>query len=286
MKGAGVLLFGWCVAVMATELPVRHHPVDLAPPAGMRLPEHWPLAEDGTITCSTCHGVEGIEEPENWQRLKRDAPGFLRGGPYRRLTRFCSGCHDKTHYARLNIHRQLQPDGRPDKRTCRYCHLEVPEQEGEKRPRHTELRLRPGLLCLGCHLKTPHLNSIEHLREPSDAVRERLLAHNRSGYPSLPLDGQGWITCVTCHDPHQPGVLQGQGSAAAEGDTDVGHGPRYLPSRWAPVYEADKAERLGALAREQGRPFRLAYRRLAGEVFLRLPARDGTLCNVCHHFED
>ena len=63
-------------------------------------------------------------------------------------------------------------------------------------------------------------------------------------------------------------------------------GPEYLDSRWEPVFEADKLERLAQLGAALGRKLRLRYRRLAGEVLVRLPAKNGKLCRACHHFDD
>ncbi|MCG8429514.1 MAG: hypothetical protein MI754_19355 [Chromatiales bacterium] len=272
----------------ATELPERHHPVDVVLPEGMILPEGWPLSDKNTLTCASCHGLDDIDQPDTWADLDKRDPRFLHDGPYRRQEQFCFRCHDDTGYQRWNLHRQKLDNGKLDERSCSYCHLEQPQQIKGEVPQKTDLRLPPAVLCLGCHLKTPHLNSLEHAGAPSEKVLDRLQAHNRSARRPLPLDEQQHVTCVTCHDPHQPGVIE-KLSADQEvwlGESDVETGSVYVSSRWSPVYEADKAERLADLQQHSDWPLALRYRRLEQEVLLRLPAKDGTLCNACHQFED
>lgn len=280
MKRLLVLLFLAATAA-AVEPPSRHHPVGVPVPDTMQLPEALQPDEHNRLACATCHGVDDLEElPAD--EVDPDAPDFLRGGPYPRLERFCFRCHDEKGYRRKNIHLQLDEEGKIRKAACTYCHRKVPDRKQPPENRtQLQLRLPPERLCLGCHLATPHLNALEHSRKPKEKQQRYMEESQQRLQVRLPLDSQGRVTCISCHSPHQKGVLDPDtpgGRQAAQ--RSVEEGPEYLPSRWAPVFAADKAERLKKL------DARLRYRRLAGEVLMRLPARDGTLCKACHTFDD
>ncbi|MGD2108399.1 MAG: cytochrome c3 family protein [Phycisphaerae bacterium] len=67
---------------------VANHPVNVVPSSAVRVPENWPLAPDGSITCLTCHGsltaLSGAGGPQLRDFDEAD------GG---RLA-FCARCHD------------------------------------------------------------------------------------------------------------------------------------------------------------------------------------------------
>jgi len=112
---------------LAVEPSSRHHPVGVPVPPSMRLPAAFETDSRGRLVCSTCHGVERLDElPVD--EVDPEAPNFLRGGPYPRLERFCFRCHDEENYQRNNIHLQLNDQGELRKSTCTYCHREVPDR--------------------------------------------------------------------------------------------------------------------------------------------------------------
>jgi len=268
------------------ELPPLHHVVEVAVPDGMTIPEAFPLSDDGRIVCKTCHGIEGIGE-RPFDEVDRDAPEFHRGGPYRRLLDFCLRCHDAKAYDRPNIHKLLDDEGGYDEEACRYCHREVPDPAREIPFAELRFRLPPQKLCYGCHLKTPHLNALNHQVEPDREMRERIERAERELGVILPLAGDGTIMCATCHAPHQYGLIDPQRPAGRQvADADLDTGVTYREHPWDRVFRADKRARLDALAREDGERPTLEYRRLESEVLLRLPAKDGTLCMACHRLED
>ncbi len=275
------------VAVAGTpEPPPLHHPVGVPVPETMKVPEAFPLSEDGRIVCKTCHGIEGIEEIP-FDEVDRDAPEFHRGGPYRRLLDFCLRCHEPKAYARPNLHQMLDREGNHDEERCRLCHREVPDPKQEVERGELKFRLPPQRLCYGCHLEAPHLNALNHQVEPDEAMRERMAQAERELGVTLPLDPEGRIMCATCHAPHQRGVIDPAHPAGRQvADTDLEEGITYREHPWNRVFQADKRERLEALARETGERYALQYRRLKTEVLLRLPAKDGTLCLACHRLED
>ncbi len=268
------------------ELPPLHHPVEIEIPDGMEIPDTFPLSADGRLGCKTCHGIEGIGELP-FDELDRDAPDFHRGGPYRRLTDFCYRCHDRREYSRSNIHKLLDERGEYNEEACRQCHLEVPDPGEEKIVRsELKFRLPPQRLCYGCHLRAPHLNALDHQVKPDEEMRERIGRAERELGVILPLDGDGKIMCATCHTAHQRGLIDPERPAGRQvADTDLDKGVTYREHPWNRVFQADKRERLEKLAEKGGAVPVLTYRRIETEVLIRLPARDGTLCLVCHEFE-
>ncbi len=270
----------------ALELSSRHHPVGMNIPEGMELPDDMRADEQGRLACSTCHGIENLEDKHR-EEIDVEAEDFLRGGPWKKLDKFCFQCHDKRPYQRLNIHVQLDEKGEPVEETCKYCHRKMPDWEHPPERDEVELRLPVERICLGCHLKTPHLNALAHSREPDEKILENLQAAEKEHSIILPLDSKGRLTCVTCHSPHEKGVIDpGHPAGRQTADRDVEEGAEYLPSRWNHIYQADKEERLPELEKKLGRPVALQYQRLVAEVLMRLPARDGSLCRACHSFDD
>lgn len=266
------------------EPTARHHPVDIAPPAAMRIPAELPL-ENGRVVCATCHGTEGIEYQAP-DRFDPKAPDFLRGGPYANLTRLCHRCHDEQPYQRPNVHALLDDTGATKKKQCEYCHTKAPDPEKARSREDVELRLPPEKLCLGCHLKTPHLNALEHSTKPDEKMRKRIEAAEKKHGVILPLDAEGRVTCVTCHSPHQKGVIDPERPAGRQvADRSLADGIGYDNDPWGEVYTRDKRARLDKLAQSGVRVPPLYYQRLTHEVLLRLPAKDGTLCSACHAFE-
>ncbi|HHL40680.1 MAG TPA: hypothetical protein ENJ37_09260 [Deltaproteobacteria bacterium] len=262
------------------------HPTGVRVPQWMEVPDELPLGGGRRLVCGSCHGIERIEEM-SVEEVEKNAPTFLLGGPYERLSDFCFKCHERKDYRRNNIHRMLDRSGRPVKQTCLYCHEEALDPRRFERGGDLRLRLPIEDLCTGCHLKTPHLNAWNHLVKPSEEMAGRMRRSEKEKKLLLPLDGEGRIACVTCHNPHEPGVLDRESPAAAQAaEVDVAKGIVYAVSPWSAVVRADKEERVARLAEESGLSGYLLppYRKVEKEVLLRLRARDGSLCLACHDF--
>ena len=269
------------MALAEVSLPPLHHPVDIVPSDQLQRPEKLELGDNGQLVCASCHQAPAIEQ---WQEQPpdSDADDFLVGGPYATLTDFCYRCHRREQYQRPNIHRMLDAEGAPIESACRYCHEEVPDRDNPD-PAKTKLRLALADACYGCHLENPHLNVITHQVAVPQAMAERIAANEPALNVTLPLD-QGRVVCVTCHTPHQHGVIDPAhpaGRQVADGELEEGIG--YRPSRWQSVVRADKTERLARLGLAHQA---LGYGFLERELLLRLPAKDGSLCLACHRFED
>ncbi|MCF6209767.1 MAG: hypothetical protein L3J88_09395 [Gammaproteobacteria bacterium] len=266
------------------DLPPLHHLVNIKPSQAVQLPERFPLNHRSEIVCETCHGIEDIEDIP-FDEVDKRAPAFLREGPYAKTTAFCYRCHEEKAYRRKNIHDLLDAQGKYDEKACEYCHQKALDPNKDYTREQLKLRLPPETLCLGCHLKTPHLNALNHLQKPDQKMRRRMQAAERKLGIILPLDEQGRIMCVTCHSPHERGLIDvGKPAGKQVAGGDLQQGVVYEDHPWNSVYRADKQTRLEML-QDNATPLNLYYRRLHSEVLLRLSAKDGSLCFACHEFE-
>jgi hypothetical protein len=267
------------------KLPSMHHVVGVVVSSNMNPPSDFTLGAQGELICDTCHGIAGIEElsPDEVDTLAAD---FLHAGPYRDLTQFCYNCHDKQAVQRYNVHVMLDESGELDTTGCTYCHQQAPDPEAEYRLDELRFRLPKAKLCLGCHLKTPHLNALTHQSAPSDEIRETMRDAQRRHGVRLPLVEEDKVGCITCHTPHQAGVIEATkpGGQQVE-DRPVQKGIAWRRTHWSRTFAQDKAQRLAD--RFPDTQLTLPeYLRAESEILLRLPARDGTLCQACHRFED
>lgn len=266
------------------QMPPMHHLVKVKPSDQITLPEQFPLNDQGQIDCQTCHGLEDIENTPI-EEVDTDADDFFREGPYRKLVDFCQRCHTDEQYRPPNIHQLLDSDGNYDEKACEYCHQQAPDPEKPAAEQEINLRLPPEVICLGCHLKTPHLNALNHLVEPDEEMLRRIERSEQELGIILPLDAQGRVMCPTCHNPHQPGVIDERKPAGRQvADSGLDEGVSYQDHPWNRVFSEDKQQRLQQLSQRIGQAFTLEYRRIKTEVLLRLPAKDGSLCLACHVF--
>ncbi len=270
-----------------TKMPPLHHLIDITVPESMQVDSKLSLEVNRKLKCPVCHGIEDIDK-QDFAKLDKKHPDFLRGGPYLDLNRFCYLCHDTEKHRRPNIHDMLDAQGQPNEDHCRYCHQEVLERDQRYEVSELKLRAPVDTLCYGCHLKTPHLNALEHQVELSDKVKKQR-KHFLDEHPEviLPLTEAGHVTCITCHTPHPPGVIDPTLPAAHQVDTaKVDEAPVYRDSLWEKTIAEDKASRLEKMSAQYGRPLTYRYRQIYGEALLRLAAKDGTLCRACHTFTE
>ncbi|MBE9503157.1 MAG: hypothetical protein IME96_03175 [Proteobacteria bacterium] len=281
-----VINFGICAAIEPEKMGALHlHPVDIEVPQSMKLPEGFIAGAGNRLTCKTCHPAEGLKDIP-LDEINRDAGDFLRGGPYHRLTDFCYRCHKKEGYGRKNIHKMLDGKGKLIKDNCLYCHETAPDPEKVKNMSEVKFKLPPEKLCIGCHLKTPHFNALNHLKKPSKEMKKVMESSQKDLPVLLPLDSEGRVMCVTCHSPHEKGVIDPDKPAGKQvADADVEKGIEYADSSWNEVFAADKEKRLNDLTEKSGKTFKVKYMEIKKELLLRLPAKDGTLCLACHRFK-
>ncbi|MEW6428945.1 MAG: hypothetical protein AB1568_13025 [Thermodesulfobacteriota bacterium] len=184
----------------------NHHPVDFSPPESEML--SWresslPLY-DGKIQCLTCHA--GHHGGENRETLM-----LLRGGEYPDFRQFCFKCHYQEKYAAIDIHQMLDDGGNfrqlNGRLVCSYCHIETPHPDKDT-TYDVHFRADAPFLCWRCHPAMPGNFFHEHfLVKPSEKVLARKQQYEQEHTVILPLVPRGKISCSTCHNPHQKGVL-------------------------------------------------------------------------------
>jgi len=88
------------------------------------------------------------------------------------------------------------PHGLKDPKVCVECHVAIPA-EGSSPRKETNLRFGGDIvaLCSSCHAKYRHMHPVKIALSPDMKSLE-----------DLPLDRDGKITCITCHD-----VMEGHG---------------------------------------------------------------------------
>jgi hypothetical protein len=253
----------------------------------MDIPPELSLGFHGELVCDTCHGIEDLKQIP-LDAVDVDAPDFLNLGPYQDLTDFCYHCHEEKEHERYNLHIMLDEQGDIDDRGCIYCHRETPDPNMDEQVTEMRFRLPKEKLCYGCHLKTPHLNALNHQTEPSEEMRLVMRQAEKKHGVKLLLDDKGKVACITCHSPHQSGVIDPSKAAGrVVEDQPIEDGIAYSRTAWSRVFAKDKNQRLQDLKVRQQRQSALPeYRRVEREILLRLSAKDGTLCLACHEFED
>jgi cytochrome c553 len=183
------------------------HPVNVVPSEEKRalIPDDFPLVND-QVTCVTCHDMYlQCQKNPKFKVLNRR---FLRGAPYVSRTTLCFRCHDEKKYTMLDPHNQLTETGAIISDKCLYCHLEKPD---EKTATFKEVKLigQIEVLCFRCHYKQSQLHPINanHLVKPTSQIIENMKDSEAKFGIILPLNYEGNITCPTCHNPHERGVI-------------------------------------------------------------------------------
>jgi hypothetical protein len=102
------------------------------------------------------------------------------------------------------------------KQVCLFCHRETPDIEGE--PGEATFRADVAFLCWRCHapMAGSFLDSHYHAK-PKKKTRREMRRTEEERNIALPLDRDGVITCSTCHNPHQDGVIARKAAAAGAG---------------------------------------------------------------------
>lgn len=178
----------------------NHHPIDVIPDnRGVYV---FPLA-NGRLSCLTCHEIHGGPSHQA-------VPKLLRGGPYGERRGICFNCHPQQK-APLNPHRMLDARGKPlqlnGKPVCLVCHRELPDPERDTAEK-AKLRADVAFLCWRCHPPMPGSFLGKHfLVDPSIEQRMYINKKQEEMEVRLPLIPWGRITCSTCHNPHQAGVI-------------------------------------------------------------------------------
>ena len=197
------------------------HPVNIEPSEAKKakIPRDLPL-DDGKISCRTCHDIH--MQCEDNAELRFSNKRFLRGMPFNKRTDLCFKCHDDTQYRKLDPHNdQIDEQGNIVASKCLYCHVEKPD---ELRASFGEVRLLGNILilCQRCHAKSlNHPANANHMVMPPLDILAMMRKTEQQFGIILPLDYDGKISCPTCHNPHQRGVIPAErfGARGAGEDT-------------------------------------------------------------------
>ncbi|MBA4366856.1 MAG: hypothetical protein C0403_04380 [Desulfobacterium sp.] len=187
------------------------HPVEipLSKEKKERIPAGFPLWK-GKIDCITCHDIKKQCSPNEFKE------NTLRGAPYPRRTDFCYQCHDRQQYVMLDPHKQIDGNGSIDVNKCLYCHVEKPDVQHST---FKDVKLIGNLevLCQRCHsISGNHSGNYNHMIKPSTKGLLRMKRMRKKYNIILPLNEDGQMTCITCHNPHEKGIIP-EGRPGAKG---------------------------------------------------------------------
>ena len=184
------------------------HPVGVTPSEKVKVPDYMPL-QDGKITCSTCHNSSLQGGGERRGSARETNPKFLRHG-FKVRNEFCFRCHVVGAYGKMNPHKQLDPSGKINEQVCLFCHTSQPnvkvmgiEHVGFNTESLDEY-------CTSCHGKPEYFEyhpNGPHLVEPTGKILDAIMTAPRRIGVELPLY-HSRITCATCHNPHEKGVIR------------------------------------------------------------------------------
>jgi len=189
----------------------NHHPIDFTPPKIdlVHVDEKKLPLFAGKIQCFTCHTAEGKHTEGNDK--------LLRGGPYEDNRQLCFQCHYQDKYSKIDVHVMHEKNGAfriiEGKLVCTFCH---PQNINNLYTTDTvEFKADISFLCLRCHpvMSSPHIR-LHFYKVPSEKVKNKMKEFESKNTVILPLVPRGRISCATCHNPHQKGVLVDAGAMA------------------------------------------------------------------------
>ncbi len=189
---------------------VEHHPLGVkSSPATWKMDFLRSPLQKEEVVCISCH-----KPPECLGTVGRENPRFLRGGPYSTVEEFCGRCHAGKNISTLNPHDQIDESGEIYQKKCLYCHVVMPNvSAGSEGLRYTDTYTS---LCISCHQVVEHPSSTNHMKALTRVMRTNLLEYEERRKVRLPMDEDGGVTCVTCHNPHERGLLKGPGGIGAD----------------------------------------------------------------------
>jgi hypothetical protein len=203
------------------------HPAGIVPSDAIaQRMQGFPLVQ-GVLSCLSCHDVR--DQCKGGSESSPTRSPLLRGGVDAGRLAYCLQCHDAKSYPPYNVHDQLDAGKRLKTGACAWCHVDV--QAGEAPvsgiPSYP-LRGDVSQICRNCHVvadnhpagKTHlgtllpeemiwHISAYE-IRPRMQLPMKDLMAFVRAARRaprSIPVDERGRITCATCHNPHEEGVL-------------------------------------------------------------------------------
>ncbi len=191
-----------------------------------KIPADFPLQDD-TITCGTCHIMSLQCQADS--SMKKFNRSFLRINPLPSRTAICYQCHDEAEYKMMDPHTQIDNEGNIVEEKCLYCHMQLPDVNQTTLGTYKKMEdlVAPigelDVLCYRCHYKQSQMHPINanHLKKPSARILKNIHRSERKLGIIMPLDAEGKVTCVTCHNPHERGVIP-ENKSGAGGASEIG----------------------------------------------------------------
>ncbi len=189
----------------------NHHPIGFVPSIVTNTTV-FPLY-DGKVQCLTCH-----------TRNHRGGGQLLRGGPYSDRREICFRCHSKEEYSGIDPHIMMDDNGVimkvNDRPVCLVCHEKMPNPKSDG-TKDVSFRADVAFLCWRCH--SPMVSPVfdQHFLVTLPAGMLNYMKKNaRSLAVTIPLVPRNRITCSTCHNPHQKGIIQNGASSKGADSRD------------------------------------------------------------------
>ncbi len=189
----------------------NHHPIDIA----LADPEAYPFPlYNNKIECLTCHDNDHTGSSR-----------FLRGGPYPDHREICFKCHSRDTYAEIDPHSMTDGNGKiltvNSRPVCLVCHAVEPNP-AKDRTGDVRFRADIAFLCWRCHATMANALFFEKhfLVKPSLPMIKFIERKSQEMNVTIPLVPRERITCSTCHNPHQKGVISYEPSTKGAGAPD------------------------------------------------------------------
>ena len=131
----------------------------------------------------------------------------------------------------INPHEQINDEGEVLWAKCLICHRNVPDIREERSIRDVKLRIEKEVkeICYRCHtvIQHPAAEGVSatfigraaalHMVKPPMIMYNNLRLALKDINTIMPLDpATGKITCPTCHNPHERGLLVGKNNWGAD----------------------------------------------------------------------
>ena len=193
------------------------HRVGVKPSAKIRIPENFPLDEQGGLLCVTCHTPHALT-----QKDERLVELFLRAPNTN--SSFCKQCHITKQGGKtqgnhpIDISAPTNPvpiieaggrmgTDRPQQIICETCHIPHGGVNNKFLVLSVEDPKTRSVLCEVCHTKKPGLasdDSLNRFSHPMDVTPDNLVAVPKKwkGGGTVVLGTGGELVCRTCHIPH------------------------------------------------------------------------------------
>ncbi|MCW9025657.1 MAG: hypothetical protein OQK73_13365 [Gammaproteobacteria bacterium] len=197
---------------LADAAAKRTHPVNVIPKdakiAELLLKSGGKTGEDGELICETCHSTHAANT-DNSILVASNKESQLCRACHTKQQKVANSKHDIRTSDELsqNIRNQTVAEGGD----CSACHVPHEGSGPKMWARSVADEEEPmAALCLSCHteegMATKH--QVGEFTHPVGVEIERLgqnvnlPAYTRDGVKSV-NDGKGFVTCASCHDPHQ-----------------------------------------------------------------------------------